>query len=311
MQSREMLGKGWASRARQTRAGLPAARTRVEGIRMVNRGDQVDANAIDLQLDRPHSARMYDYYLGGRTNFTADREAVGKVMAVFPAALVAARANRDFVLRSTRFLAEHGVDQFLDIGTGIPTSPNLHEVVQRVRPEARIVYVDNDPIVLAHAQALLTSHPSGRTAYVEADLTEPETILSSPALAETLDLSRPVTLSLNAVLHFVAEARPGPSAHEIVETLKAALAPGSALVISHGTADFAPVAAAETTQIYRAAGTSAQPRSRAEFERFFHGWDPVEPGITVTHRWRPEETDRLSDISDAEACCYAAVAFKP
>jgi S-adenosyl methyltransferase len=271
----------------------------------------VEANAIDLQLDRPHSARMYDYYLGGRTNFTADREAVGKVMAAFPSALVAARANRDFMHRSTRFLAETGIDQFLDVGTGIPTSPNLHEVAQSVTPAARIVYVDNDPIVLTHAQALLTSRPEGATAYLEADLTEPEAILSSPVLAETLDLTRPIALSLNAVLHFVAEGRPGLSAQQIVERLKDALAPGSALIISHGTMDFAPDEAAEATRIYRAAGTSAQPRSRDQFERFFHGWSLLEPGIAVTHRWRPEESDLLSDISDAEACCYAAVAVKP
>jgi hypothetical protein len=268
----------------------------------------VEHNAIDLQIDRPHSARMYDYYLGGRTNFTADREAVGKVMAVFPAALVAARANRDFMHRSTRFLAERGLRQFLDVGTGIPTSPNLHEVAQRVAPQARIVYVDNDPIVLAHAQALLESSPQGRTAYVEADLRRPETILSAKALAETLDLAGPVALSLNAVLHFVPDEN---GAHQIVQRLKDALAPGSALVISHGTSDFAPAEAGRTASVYRSSGTAAQGRTRAEFARFFEGWDLVEPGIAVTHRWRPDPTDHLSDISDAEASLYGAVAIKP
>ena len=268
----------------------------------------MDERVIDLQIDRPHSARMYDYYLGGRTNFTADREAVGKVMAVFPQALVAARANRDFVHRSTRYLAEHGMRQFLDIGTGIPTSPNLHEVAQRVAPRARVVYVDNDPIVLTHAQALLKSSPEGRTAYVAADLKAPETILAAPELAETLDLDQPVGLSLNAVLHFVPDA---DGAHAVVERLKAALAPGSALVISHGTRDFAPAASDQTASVYRSAGTSAQARTRAEFARFFEGWQLVEPGIAVTHRWRPEETDHLSDISDAEASIYGAVAIKP
>jgi hypothetical protein len=251
---------------------------------------------------------MYDYYLGGRTNFTADREAVGKVMAVFPSALVAARANRDFMHRSTAFLADRGIGQFLDIGTGIPTSPNLHEIAQRAVPDAHVAYVDNDPIVLAHAQALLKSSPEGRTAYIQADLTDPEAILASPELRATLDLSWPVALSLNAVLHFLTDAH---GAHAIVERLKDALAPGSALAISHGTADFAPVEANKTTDIYRSAGTSAQPRSRSEIERFFAGWMLVEPGVTTTHRWRPDESDRLSDISDAEASCYAAVAVKP
>ena len=268
----------------------------------------MDENAIDLQLDRPHSARMYDYYLGGRTNFTADREAVGQVMAAFPAALVAARANREFMHRSTRYLAEAGLRQFLDIGTGIPTRPNLHEVAQLVAPEARIVYVDNDPIVLAHAQALLQSHPLGSTDYLQADLTNPDVILASPALDRALDLTQPVALSLNAVLHFVTDAQ---GAHHIVDRLKDALAPGSALAISHGTADFAPAASAKATDVYQAVGTSAQPRTRADFERFFHGWDLVDPGITMTHRWHPDDPEQLSDIGDAEAGCYAAVARKP
>lgn len=262
---------------------------------------------VDLQLDRAHSARMYDYYLGGRTNFPADREAVGKVMAVFPAALAGARANREFMHRSTRHLAGRGLRQFLDIGTGIPTSPNLHEIAQSLAPDARIVYVDNDPIVLAHAQALLRSHPDGRTAYVQADLTDPGAILEAPGLRETLDLSRPVALSLNAVLHFVPDER---GAHTIVEKLKDALVPGSALTISHGTADFAPVAARGATDVYRAAVTTAQLRTRDEFAKFFDGWDLVEPGITATHRWRPDEHGGISGITDAEASCYAAVALR-
>jgi hypothetical protein len=267
----------------------------------------VDDNAIDLQLDRAHSARMYDYYLGGRTNFTADREAVGRLMAVFPAALVAARANREFMHRSTRMLAEAGLRQFLDIGTGIPTRPNLHEIAQGIAPEARIVYVDNDPIVLAHAQALLRSHEAGRTAYVQADLTEPAAILSAPALLETLDLDRPIALSLNAVLHFVTDEH---GAHAIVEELKAALAPGSTLAVSHGTGDFTPRSSERGSDVYRSAGTNIQPRTRGEFLRFFDGWDLIEPGVAVSHHWRPDEPEALTDITDAEASCYVAVARK-
>jgi hypothetical protein len=269
----------------------------------------VEESAVDLQLDRAHSARMYDYYLGGRTNFVADREAVGRVIAVFPSILVVARANREFMHRSTRFLAEHGIRQFLDIGTGIPTRPNLHEVAQGVTADARIVYVDNDPIVLAHAKALLQSRPEGRTAYVEADLNEPEAILASPVLHETLDLGRPVALSLNAVLPFV----PGNEhALGIVKLLKDALVPGSALVITHGTDDYDPERRrfGEVTTIYTSAGTSATTRTRAEFAAFFAGWELAEPGITTTFRWRPEEPEDLSDITDAEAAAYGAVAFK-
>ena len=265
--------------------------------------------AVDLQLDRAHSARMYDYYLGGRTNFVADREAVGRVMAVFPSILVAARANREFMHRSTRFAAERGIRQFLDIGTGIPTRPNLHEVAQSVTPGARIVYVDNDPIVLAHAKALLQSHPEGHTAYVEADMTDPAAILASPVLRETLDLGRPVALSLNAVLPFVTG---NEQALAILAVLKDALAPGSTLAITHGTVDFSPQTRPfdKVTDVYTSVGTAAKTRTKAEFAAFFAGWELVEPGITTTFRWRPDEDQGLSDLTDAEATGYAAVAVK-
>ena len=263
--------------------------------------------SVDLKLDQAHTARMYDYYLGGRTNFLADREAVGRIMAVFPHALAAARANRAFMHRSTRFLAELGIRQFLDIGTGIPTQPNLHEIAQGVAPEARIVYVDNDPIVLAHAQALLQSSPQGRTAYLQADLTEPDAILAAPTLHETLDLSRPVALSMNAVLHFVPDSA---GAYEIVETLKAALAPGSALVISHGTGDFAPAMAVGTAAVYKSTGTSAQSRTHAQVARFFDGWDLADPGLAVSFRWRPDDPDDLLSLTDFEASFYSGVALR-
>ena len=265
--------------------------------------------AVDLQLDRAHSARMYDYYLGGRTNFVADREAVSRVMAVFPSILVVARTNREFMHRSTRFLAEHGIRQFLDIGTGIPTRPNLHEVAQGVAPDSRVVYVDNDPIVLAHAKVLLTSRPEGRTAYVEADLNEPEAILGSTALRETLDLGRPVALSLNGVLPFItAQDR----AMDILTTLKDACPPGSALAMTHGTSDFVTSTKQfdKVPEIYKSLGTAATTRTRAEFAALFAGWELAEPGITTTFRWRPDEAEGLYDVSDAEAAQYAAIAFK-
>ena len=266
----------------------------------------MDDTGVDLQLERAHSARMYDYYLGGRTNFPADREAVGRVMAIFPQILAAARANREFMHRSTRYLAGRGLRQFLDIGTGIPTSPNLHEVAQTVAPEARVVYVDNDPIVLAHAKALLHSSSQGRTAYVQADLTDPAAILSAPALNETLDLDRPVALSLNAVLHFVPDDE---TAYQVVEYLKKALAPGSALVISHGTGDFTPAVKAGT-EVYRQIVTATRSRSRDEVARFFDNLDFVEPGLTVTYRWRPDGETGIIGMTDPEASFYAGVAYK-
>jgi hypothetical protein len=268
----------------------------------------VDEGAVDLELDRAHSARMYDYFLGGTTNFPADRESAGKAMAVFPAALVAARANRQFMHRSVRHLTRLGMRQFLDVGTGIPTSPNLHEIAQETAPDARVVYTDNDPIVLTHAQALLRSHPEGRTAYSECDAQHPETLLKSPQVRETLDLDRPVALSLIALLHFI----PGEhTAHGVVDHFKEALPSGSTLTISHVTPDFDPEALARAIGAYEAAGTSVHPRTREEFTRFFDGWELLDPGVTVTHRWRPDAEHDLSRVTDAEASCYAAVARKP
>ncbi len=264
--------------------------------------------AVDLKLDRPHSARMYDYLLGGKTNFRADREAVGAVLAIFPAALVSARTNREFMHRATRYLAAEGMRQFLDIGTGIPTPPNLHEVAQSVAQEARVVYTDNDPIVLAHAAALLRSRPRGRTAYVEADVTRPADILSAPELYETLDLKQPVALSLNALLHFVIDAR---DPYGIIEYLKSQLVSGSTLTITHGTTDFAPEAMGKITDIYTKAGTELQYRTREEITRFFDGWELIDPGVILAHHWRPAAGDDIDNITGAEAACYAAVARKP
>ncbi|MFI9331467.1 SAM-dependent methyltransferase [Kitasatospora sp. NPDC052868] len=264
-------------------------------------------DGVDLRLNVPHSARMYDYFLGGFTNFAADREAAGQALAVVPWIRAAARANRAFMHRSTRALALAGIDQFLDIGTGIPTSPNLHEIAQRINPSARVVYADNDPIVLAHAQALLTGTPEGRTAYVEADATDPAALLASPRLRDTLDLDRPVGLSLNALLHFVPDAR---GAYELVDHLKSALVPGSALVMSHATADFAPGRIARLVSIYEAAGTALRVRSRHDFTRFFTGWDVIAPGLVPTPRWRPDHPDDLA-VTDIESSAYAAAALKP
>ncbi|HEY3869248.1 MAG TPA: SAM-dependent methyltransferase [Actinocrinis sp.] len=262
---------------------------------------------VDLQLDRAHSARMYDYFLGGRTNFQADREAVATILGVMPEILIAARENRKFVHRSTRFLAQQGLRQFLDIGTGIPTHPNLHEVAQAVAPDARIVYVDNDPIVLAHAEALLQSTPEGRTAYIHADLADPESILGSPELHEALDLSQPVALSLNAVLHFIVD---DDLAAGSVARLKEALAPGSSLTITHGSSDLVPQRTVEGTQVYRNAGTAVRTRSREQVAAFFAGWEPVEPGLTTIYRWRPDPDD-AGGLTDQQAGMYAAVARKP
>src|SRR3954466_13289134 len=155
--------------------------------------------AREIDTSRPHSARMYDYYLGGKDHFEIDKQAAETVAAVYPAIFVCARENRAFMHRATRVLArEHGIRQWLDIGTGIPTEPNLHQVAQSVVPQARVVYADNDPLVLKYAETLMRSAPEGRTTYIEADANDPDSLLSAPELAEVLDLTQPVALSLNA-----------------------------------------------------------------------------------------------------------------
>ncbi|MBA0052312.1 SAM-dependent methyltransferase [Streptomyces sp. AJS327] len=268
------------------------------------------AESPRIDTSRPHPARMYDYYLGGTSHYAVDARAAEEVLAAMPGTRVAARVNRDFMARATRTLAAgHGVRQFLDIGTGIPTEPNLHQVAQSVDARCRVVYTDNDPIVLHHARALLRSTPEGRTAYVHADVTAPETILDSAGLRETLDLERPVALSVNALFHFITDAM-GP--HHVLRTLLDALAPGSFLVMTHATADFVDELTAERTEsvlrTYREAGTDLRPRSLDEFRSFFTGLEPLEPGLVVPQRWRP---DCGGSLGDAEIPGYAGVARLP
>ncbi|MBF9072632.1 SAM-dependent methyltransferase [Streptacidiphilus fuscans] len=263
-----------------------------------------------IRQDVPHSARMYDYFLGGKDNYAVDREAAERVLQVFPNMRLAVRANRAFMRRSTRALAELGLRQWLDIGTGIPTSPNLHEVAQSVAPDARVVYVDHDPVVLAHSRALMTSTPEGRTAYIHGDVRDPEAILDAPQLAETLDLGQPVVLSMVALLHFVPDIR---EAQAIVDRLFKPLPSGSALVLSHATAELDPEGAPKVQEIYNQVGTTLQLRNREQFASFFDGLELLEPEIVTAHRWRPDDGDDPlpGDATDAQVSFYAAVGIKP
>ena len=265
---------------------------------------------IDLRTDRPHPARVYDYLLGGKDNFAADREAAHKGLQANPDSRIPPRENRLFLRRAVRFLAEQGIDQFLDIGTGIPSPPNVHHVAQGVNPRSRIVYVDNDPIVLAHARALLTSHPDGRTDYLDADLRDVDAIVGAASASGTLDLNRPVGLLLIAILHFVGD-EDDPWA--IVGQLLAALPAGSYLALSHLTGDFRPEAWEQVAEVYRRQGVTMKVRSRPQIERFFTGLDLVDPGLQVVPAWRPdlgEPTDEPPP-SDAQVSVYGAVARKP
>lgn len=261
---------------------------------------------VEFHPEVAHTARVYDWWLGGSDNYEADRIAGARSEEVFPTVRVTARQNRDFMLRAARWLADRGIGQFLDIGTGIPTEPNLHQVAQERAPEARVVYVDNDPVVLAHARALLAGSPEGRTAYIQADLTDPEAILAASELRETLDLASPVALSLVAVLHFLS-AEQNPAG--VLKTLLDNLAPGSFVVASHITADLDPEGMDRALEMYRRSAVYAQARTRDEFAAFFDGLELLDPGVVAVNRWRPgiEPPSWL----DAQVNCWGAVARKP
>ena len=263
---------------------------------------------VDLHTDRAHGARIYDYILGGKDNYAVDRAAGEATKQIWPALPVHMRANREFMHRAARYLAtECGIDQFLDIGSGIPTSPNLHEVVQEVRPDARIVYTDNDPIVLAHSRALMTSTEQGRTAYVAADLRDPDTILTSPEFRETLDPNRPIGLILIAVVHFIED---DGEALEVVRRIVDVLPSGSYLAATIATDDFAPETLAEVRRTYHEHGETLRWRNLAQTERFFDGLEMVDPGIVQMHKWRPDD-DSYQQIPEADIAMYGAVARKP
>ena len=262
-----------------------------------------------IDTSRPHPARVYDFFLGGKDNFAADRQAAEQLLALAPTGRTIARENRAFLGRAVRYLVEEaGIRQFLDIGTGLPSADNVHEVAQGIAPESRVVYVDNDPLVLTHARALLTSSPAGRTAYIDADLREPEKILAAPQVTETLDLTRPVALMLVAVLHFIPDDA-GP--RRIVSTLLDALPPGSCLAASHLTAEYSdPARGDEAVAVYQRGGMTLRPRSADEFaEVAFTGLRMVEPGVVLASDWRPGDSGPRPLA--AEVSTHAAVGFKP
>ena len=263
---------------------------------------------VDLRTDRAHGARIYDYILGGKDNYAVDRAAAEETLKIWPALGVHMRANRAFMHRAGRYLAtECGIDQFLDIGTGIPTPPNLHEVVQEVTPGARVVYTDNDPIVLAHARALMTSADGGRTAYVESDMREPEALLAAPELAETLDLDRPIGLMLIAIVHFIEDDE---EALSVVRRIVDALPAGSYVAATVATDDFAPEMLRRVTDIYHDHGEFMRFRDRAGAELFFEGLELVEPGLVQMHKWRPEDDGHRS-VPEADIAMYGGIARKP
>jgi hypothetical protein len=267
---------------------------------------------VDSESPRPrpvidtsvaHPARRYNYWLGGKDNFEADRKSGDELAALMPTVRLAALENRGFQRRVVNHLMTAGIRQFLDIGTGIPAPDNTHEVAQAIDPAARVVYVDNDPIVLAHARALMNSAPEGRTAYLDGDIREPDKILDQPELRATLDLDQPVGLLLIAVLHFVTDDY---DVYDIVGRLTGALAPGSYVAITHGTKDFLPPEMAAKADAAIASGKhgAIRVRDRAEISRFFTNLDLLSPGVVSLSEWHPTQS-RVPD--PAQIGAYGAV----
>ncbi|WP_103534927.1 SAM-dependent methyltransferase [Streptomyces sp. SM11] len=252
-----------------------------------------------IDTSKPHSARVYDALLGGKDNYPVDQQ----VAELLPAeAKIGARQQRAFMNRATAWLTSEGVTQFLDIGTGIPTTPNLHQVAQEIHPSARVVYCDNDPIVLRHAEALLISRPEGVTDYVHADVREPAIILD--AARETLDFDRPIALSLLGLLHLLSDAEDPIG---IVRTFTNAMAPGSYVALSHGASDVNEEIAQQSENEYKKGGIQLALRTREEFSRFFEGLEITAPGLVKAPEWfngTPAPTQEYSGI-------YVAVARVP
>jgi len=246
----------------------------------------------------PHPARVYNFWLGGKDHYEADRKTAGDVIRCRPQVVAGALANRHFMARAVRYLArERGIQQYLDIGTGLPAPDNPHEIAQGLIPQARIAYADNDPLVLAHARALLTSAPEGSCDYIDADLHDTTTIAREAA--RTLDFSQPAALLLLAVLHFIPDT---DDPARIVATLAGALAPGSLVVISHLTADFAPEAVTAGVDAYNTlVPASIVPRSHAQVTDLFGGLPLVPPGVVPITEWRPAIRDPFLQPADLHA----------
>jgi S-adenosyl methyltransferase len=260
---------------------------------------------VKLDTTVAHSARLWNYLLGGKDNFAADREAAEYALALMPELAQSARADREFLGRTVRHLTEkEGIRQFLDIGTGLPTANNTHEVAQSVAPESRIVYVDNDPMVLVHARALLTSAPEGATDYIDADVRDPDKILQ--AASRTLNFTQPVAIMLLGIMNFVVDQ---DEANAIVRRLVDAVPSGSYLVVSHPTMEVNPDAVRESMRQWNASGAAPiTARNPDEIAGFFAGLDLLEPGIVTCSHWRPEAGETTVNVPVSE---YGGIGRKP
>jgi SAM-dependent methyltransferase len=267
--------------------------------------DQPDWAPEDIDTERPTAARVYDYLLGGSHNFAADREMAHKAMIMMPDVVLQAQANRAFLSRAVAYLAEAGVRQFLDIGSGIPTRGNVHEVAQKTAPDSRVVYVDIDPIAVSHSRQILVGND--RCTVIQEDFRNWEAIVDHAETQKMLDFDQPVALLLVALLHVIPDS---DDPHAIVARLRDRLAPGSYLVIGHGTQDSRPLEGKELEQLSKQTPTTLSSRTLSEVERFFTGFDLVDPGVVWAPLWRPESPDEIPD-NPADSSNYAGVGRKP
>lgn len=259
----------------------------------------------DVDIERPAPARMYDYYLDGSHNFAADRELAAKVLEVWPDLPHVMRANRAFLRRALTYLTRQGIDQFIDLGSGIPTVGNVHEIVLGLNPAARTVYVDNDLVAVSHSRSILADVPNA--AVIHADLRDPHSVLRDPALLDLIDLSEPVAVLMFAVLHFVPESD-DPAG--ILTAYRNATAAGSHVAISHATADYQPKRMGEMQDVYRGATAGMNARGRGELAALMNGagYDVVAPGVADMIHWRPDPAGELIDPLGGDVARYSAYA---
>jgi O-methyltransferase involved in polyketide biosynthesis len=259
----------------------------------------------DIDVDRPNAARIYDYFLGGSHNLVADRELARQIIQLVPDVPLIAQANRNFLRRAVRYCVDAGIRQFIDLGSGIPTVGNVHEVARRAAPDCRVVYVDFEPVAVAHSRALLAGNE--RVAVLQADVRDPDRILTDPNLLALVDLRQPVGLLMVSVLPFIPDQ---DEAARMIARYRDAVVPGSLLAVSHGSAEARPDDVERVHQFYRQTSTPVVVRTRVEVEKLFDGFDFVEPGLVYVQQWRPDWLGAVEDDPERTGL-YVAVGRKP
>lgn len=270
-------------------------------------GERERWRELGIDIDRPSAARVYDYYLGGSSNFAVDRELAQRVATAIPWVNETARNNRAFLRRAVRFCINAGIRQFLDIGSGTPTVGNVHEIAQRVEPSSRVVYVDNEPVAVAHAELQLEQDGNERTAIVHSDLRTPELIFDDPRTKRLINFDEPVAVLMVAILHFIPDSD-DPLA--IIDRYRRQMAPGSYLAISHVTDDVYPEKISQLVNFYKDSANPVTTRSRQQVTGLFSGFELIEPGIVWTPEWHPETSDQVGEHPESSVI-YAGVGRRP